>query len=227
MNLSKSSRRPFPKRSKYYRINYNILAQTVRVLDEKGKQIGVFSKDEALRRSREQGMDLVEIAPMAKPPVCKIIDFKKFRYLESKKERESKKKTKNVELKQILLSPFIGQHDLLTKQEKGRQFLKAGHRLKLVVRFKGRQLGKKEFGFEIINKLIANLEDIATIDRPPHSEGQFIAALLISRKKRSQDENENQQAGENENQQSNSETIPANQDRQATAAAPKQQTPKK
>lgn len=190
MNLYRSFKRPFHQRGKYYRINYNITAPTVRLLGEDGKQIGIFSKDEALRRARVEGVDLVEIAPLAKPPVCRIIDFKKFRYLESKKERESKKKTKNVELKQITLSPFIGEHDLLIKQNKGREFLKEGNRLKLVVHFRGRQLGKKQFGFEIINKLIKNLSDIAAIDRPPHHEGQLVVAQLTPTKRGNKETNE-------------------------------------
>lgn len=221
MILLKSFRKSFHQRGKYYRINYNITALTVRVLDEKGKQIGVFNRDEALRRAREQGIDLVEIAPMAKPPVCKLIDFKKFRYLESKKEREIKKKTKKVELKQILLSPFIGAHDLNTKANKGREFLKSQHRLKLIVRFKGRQAAKKEFGFEIINKIINNLVDIAIIERPPHLEGQFIVAQLIPGKKRSPDETKKQES-ETEKQKSNTQTIQNNQNRQATPASTKQ-----
>lgn len=215
MNLYKSFRRPFYKRGKYYRINYNITAPTVRLLSQEGKQIGIFSKDEALRRARIAGVDLVEIAPLAKPPVCRIIDFKKFRYLESKKERESKKKTKNVTLKQITLSPFIGEHDLLIKQNKGREFLKEGHRLKLVVHFRGRQLGKKEFGFEIINKLIKGLGDIATIDRPPHHEGQLVAAQLIPIKKGVININETK------NQQINNQTVQTNPKREATSTQTK------
>lgn len=212
MTLSKSFRKPYYPRGRYYRLNYNITAPTVRLLDETGKQIGVFSRDEALRRARTLSVDLVEIAPLAKPPVCKIIDFKKFRYLESKKERESKKKIKNVELKQIMLSPFIGEHDLVTKLNRGREFLKLGHRLKILVRFKGRQIDKKEFGFEIINKSTKNLADIGALDRPAHFEGKMLVAQLIpSRKKHD----------ETENKQSHSQTVQANPVRQDAAKASK------
>lgn len=204
MNLHKSFKRRFSQRGKYYRINYNITAPTVRLLGQDGKQIGIFSKDEALRRARVAEVDLVEIAPLAKPPVCRIIDFKKFRYLESKKERETKKKTKNVELKQITLSPFIGEHDLLIKQNKGREFLKEGNRLKLIVHFRGRQLGKKEFGFEIINKLIKGLADVSVVDRPPHNEGQFVVAQLTATKKSIKETNETK------NQKINNQTVQIN-----------------
>lgn len=192
MNSSPFWKRQFQKRGKYYRLNYNIVSPTLRVLDETGKQIGVFSKDEALRRAREQGLDLVEIAPKAQPPVCKIIDFKKFKYLESKKERENKKKTKNVELKQITLSPFIQEHDLLTKAARGKEFLKDGNKLKLIVKFKGRQLAKKEFGFSIINKFIESIREFGTIERPVHLEGPMVVASLIPVKKRGLNETQNE-----------------------------------
>lgn len=183
MNSARSFKRSFHQRSKYYRINYNIRALSVRLLDENNKQIGIFSKDEALRRAREKGVDLVEIAPFAKPPVCKIIDFKKFRYLESKKQREEKKKAKTVDIKQVMLSPFIGKGDLLTKENKAREFLKDKQKLKVIVKFKGRQFTKKEFGFEIINNLIKRLEDIAIVEKEPHFEGRILVALLSPVKK--------------------------------------------
>lgn len=194
MSLSKSFRKRFFQKGKFYRINYNIVAQTVRLLDETGKQIGIFSRNEALRKAKEKGVDLVEIAPTAQPPVCKIIDFKKFRYLESKKERESKRKAKNVELKQIMLSPFIGEHDFFTKQNLSRKFLTDGHRLKVAVKFTGRQLSKKEFGFETIKRLIRSLEDLAKIEREPHFEGHLLVAQLIPVKKRVNYEVKNQES---------------------------------
>ncbi len=201
MTLYKSFKKSFGKKGKYYRINYYITAPTVRLIDSEGKQIGIFSRNEALRRAKEANVDLVEIAPLAKPPVCKLIDFKKFKYLENKKEKEVKKKTKNIEIKQIILSPFIGEHDFKIKQEKAWKFLKSGHHLKLAVQFKGRQLGKKEFGWEIINKMINVLSETATVERPPHQEGQTIVAQLIPTKKK-EIKNEKTQ-----NEKSNSETI--------------------
>lgn len=221
MNFPKSFRRPFHQRGKYYRLNYNITAQTLRVLDQAGKQIGVFSKDEALRRARDQGVDLVEIAPLAKPPVCKIIDFKKFKYLESKKERENRKKAKHVELKQIMLSPFIQKHDLETKGNRAREFLEDGHKLKLVVKFKGRQLGKKEFGFEIINKFIQGLAQVAAVEREAHLEGPMVVATLVPSKKKVSYENETK------NEKGNSETVQSNQIRQDVKAPSKQPPLKK
>ena len=211
-------RRPFKPRGKFWRINYGITALTVRLLDEKGKQIGVFNKQEASRRAKEAGLDLVEIAPLAKPPVCKIIDFKKFKYIESKKERESKKKSRSIDLKQIMLSPFIGKHDLETKENKAREFLKDGDRVKIIVRFQGRQFSKKSFGFDLINKAIQDLGDVATVEREPKFEGPHLAVQLIPVKKRS--------SNETKNKKSDSQTIQTNQKGEADAKTPKQQTSK-
>lgn len=193
------SRKPFKPRGKFWRINYGITALTVRLLDEKGKQIGVFNKQEALRRAKEAGLDLVEIAPLAKPPVCKIIDFKKFKYIESKKERESKKKARSIDLKQIMLSPFIGTHDLEIKEKKAREFFKDGDRVKIIVRFHGRELSKKSFGFDVINKVIQDLSDVATVEREPKFEGPLLTTQLIPTKKRSANESETEnQKGDNQ-----------------------------
>ena len=212
------SRRPFKPRGKFWRINYGITALTVRLLDEKGKQIGVFSKQEASRRAKEAGLDLVEIAPLAKPPVCKIIDFKKFKYIESKKERESKKKSRSIDLKQIMLSPFIGKHDLETKENKAREFLKDGDRVKIIVRFHGRQFSKKSFGVDLINKVIQDLGDVATVEREPKFEGPHLAVQLIPVKKR--------RINETKDKKSDSQTIQTNQKGKADAKTTKQQTSK-
>ena len=219
------SRRPFKPRGRFWRINYGITALTVRLLDEKGKQIGVFSKQEASRRAKEAGLDLVEIAPLAKPPVCKIIDFKKFKYIESKKERESKKKSRSIDLKQIMLSPFIGKHDLETKENKAREFLKDGDRVKIIVRFHGRQFSKKSFGFDLINKVIQDLGDVATVEREPKFEGPHLAVQLIPVKKRSSNETKDQK-NETKDQKSDSQTIQTNQKGKADAKTTKQQTSK-
>ncbi len=217
MIFSRRSRYQARPRGKYYRINLNITAPTVRVLDETGKQIGVFTKEEAYRRARTQGLDLVEIAPLAKPPVCKIIDFKKFRYLESKKERESKKKTKNVDIKEIVLSPFIDNHDFEIKTNKGRQFLKDNNKLKVTVKFKGRQLGKKEFGFERVNRLIKELEDISKVEKAPKFEGKILTAQLSPVKKTINQAYEN----EIENPKVYKQALPSNQVRETHEAQAK------
>lgn len=170
---------------KYYRTNDRIFAHTLRVLDIEGKQIGILSKQEALASAREQGLDLVEIAPLAKPPVAKIIDFKKFLYQEEKKKREEKRKAKVSETKEIRLGPFMSENDLAVSIKRCREFLEEGNKIRLVVKFKGRQVTHPEFGFNTIKKLTDQLSDISKIDREPHLEGkQMIALLSAERKKR-------------------------------------------
>ena len=173
---------------KYYRLNYQIPSATFRLLDDQGKQIGIVTKEEALRMAQSESKDLVEISSSAKPPVVKLIDFKKFKYLEAKKEREAKKKVKNVGVKEVRLSPFIGQHDLEVRLNQGREFLEEGNQLKINLKFSGREFAHKEFGFAVINKFIAALSDISKVDRPPRFEGKMLVAMLVFQKKTKNEE---------------------------------------
>ncbi|MBI2621587.1 MAG: translation initiation factor IF-3 [Candidatus Levybacteria bacterium] len=184
-------------RSKFYRTNERIFANELRVLDLKGKQIGILNKREALEIAREKEMDLVEIAPFAKPPVARVIDFKKFLYQEEKKRREEKKKSKNSETKEIRLGPFMDDHDLETMIRRAREFLEGNDKVKLVVRFKGRQMGHPEFGHQVIGKAISRLSDISKVDKEAHFEGrQLISMLSPDKKKKHEEEQEkNQEVG--------------------------------
>ena len=170
------------KRHKFYRVNYQITAQQVRLLDEKGSQIGIKDKVEALKLAQSENKDLVEIGPNASPPVVKIIDFKKFKYLEAKKERESKKKTKNVTVKEIRLSPFMGDHDFQTKMAQAEDFLKEGNQVKITVPFRGREITRKEFGMNIITKAITQLSVLARVIKQPYFEGRVLVCILVSNK---------------------------------------------
>ncbi len=170
---------------RFYRINERIFAHTLRVLDGEGKQVGIISKFEALTKAREAGLDLVEIAPAAKPPVAKLVDYNKFLYQEEKKKREEKKKAKASETKEIRLGPFISDNDLQVMVRRGREFLEGGDKVRLVVKFKGRQITRPEFGREVIRKTIEALADISKVDREPHFEGrQMIALLSLERNKK-------------------------------------------
>lgn len=170
----------------------NIQAKEIRLLDEAGKQIGIFSRDEAVNMAKSEGKDLVEIAPNAQPPVCKIIDFKKFRYQEKKKDREIRKKTRPVELKQIRLRPFIGEHDFNVRINKAKEFITDGDRVKIIVQFAGRQLGHKEFGFKIIDQVTAAIADCAKRERDPKFEGKQLTAYFIPKKGEKHAESENE-----------------------------------
>ncbi len=183
--------------NKFYRTNERIFASELRVLDSEGKQIGVLKKFEALNIAREQGLDLVEVAPTAKPPVARIIDFKKFLYQEEKKRREEKKKAKNSETKEIRLGPFMDDHDLDTMVRRAREFLEGNDKVRLVVRFKGRQMGHPEFGHQVIRKAIDSLSDVSKVDKEAHFEGrQLITMLSPERKKEKKNDEEQTQSEE-------------------------------
>lgn len=167
---------------KFYRLNYQITSPQLRLLDEEGKQVGVVSKLEALQKAKELNIDVVEIAPNAKPPVAKLIDFKKFKYQEAKKERESRKSQKNVGVKEVRLRPFIGQHDFDTRLAQTKDFLAEGNQVKISLVFKGREVTRKEFGFATMKRFIESLED-AKVVREPRMEGRTLVAMMASDKK--------------------------------------------
>ena len=155
----------------------------MRLLDEEGKQIGVMTKLEALQKAKELNFDVVEVNGNANPPVAKLIDFKKFKYQEAKKERESKKNQKNVGIKEIRLRPFIGSHDFDTRVAKAVEWLDHGDQVKIVVFFKGREITRKEFGFDVMKKLMAQLGSIRVV-REPRIEGKTLTAMVIADKKK-------------------------------------------
>lgn len=173
------------KNIKYYRINYQIQATQLRLLDETGKSLGLFDKNEALKLAQAQEKDLVEIAPNAKPPVVKLIDFKKFKYLEAKKERQSRKSVKNVGVKEIRLSPFIGEHDFLTRVKQAEEFLKEGNQLKISIPFRGREITHKEFGYNTLKKATDYLAAVAKVTKSPYFEGRVLVGILSPSKSNS------------------------------------------
>lgn len=164
---------------KFYRLNYQIASAELRLLDETGKQIGVVTKIEALQKAKELGIDVVEIAPNAKPPVAKLIDFKKFKYQEAKKERESRKSARHVGVKEVRLRPFIGQHDFDTRLKQGKEFLEEGNQLKVSLFFRGREITRKEFGFDVMKRFIASLGSVKVV-REPHMEGKTLVAMIVN-----------------------------------------------
>lgn len=151
-------------------------------MDEKGNQIGVVSKIEALQKAKELNLDVVEIAGNAKPPVAKLIDYKKFKYQEAKKERESRKNVKNVGVKEVRLRPFIEQHDFDTRLKRAQEFIDDGNQVKVTVMFKGRELGRKQFGFEVINRFLSSISGSKVV-REPRMEGRTLTAMAVPDKK--------------------------------------------
>jgi translation initiation factor IF-3 len=167
---------------KFYRINQYIQAKEVRVIDESGKQVGIMPLPTALQKAREAGVDLVEVAAAAQPPVCKIIDFKKFKYLEAKKEREEKKGQKGGGFKEVRFTPFIAQNDLNIRVERIKEFLKENNKVRVIVRFSGRQITKKEFGYKVINRALESLGDLAEKEGEPKFLGRDLFLTLTPKK---------------------------------------------
>lgn len=160
---------------KFYKINQYISASEVRLIDEDAKQIGVMGLDEARRLSHETGLDLVEIAPLAKPPVVKLIDFSKFKYQESKKLKAEKRGIKGGETKEIQMTPFISQNDYETAVNKAKRFLATGNKVKLSIKFQGRQIQRQEFGHQLVDKFKTELKDEAA----PEGEAKLMGKRLL------------------------------------------------
>lgn len=158
--------------------NREIRAPRVRLISQTGEQIGVVPLYEALARAEEAGLDLVEIVPGANPPVCKIIDYGKYRYDQTKREKESKKSQHQVKVKEIKIKPNIGEHDLNTKINHAREFLEAGNKVKVTCTFKGREMAHPEVGQKHINKICDDLEDIATPESPAKMLGRMLGLVL-------------------------------------------------
>ena len=163
-------------------INEQIRDKEVRVIGEDGEQLGIMSSKDALKMAREAELDLVKIAPTAKPPVCKIVDYGKYRYEQMRKEKEAKKKQKTIDIKEIRFSPNIDTNDLNTKVNQARKFLTKGNKVKVSIRFRGRELAHTEIGIDILNDFAAKLEDVAVIEKPAKVEGRSMVMFLAEKR---------------------------------------------
>jgi translation initiation factor IF-3 len=163
---------------KYYRINFNIPGGEMLVVDALGEKLGLMSKEAALQKAKEAGLDLVEIAALAKPPVVKIIEFQKFKYEESKKEQAAKKHAKEVELKEIWLTPRIAEHDLQTRLRRVEEFIGDNNKVMFRVKFKGREMAHVNIGFDLLKKVMEILGDKVGIERDAKLEGRSITLII-------------------------------------------------
>lgn len=159
-------------------INDQIRAEEVRVIGEDGAQLGIMSSAEALKLAEDAELDLLLIAPTAKPPVCRIMDYSKFRYEQVRKERDAKKKQKTVEVKEIRLSPNIDTNDLNTKSNNARKFLEKGNRVKVTLRFRGREMAHINATKGVLDEFAENLQDVANVDKPAKMEGRSMSIVL-------------------------------------------------
>lgn len=163
-------------------INEQIRDREVRLIGPDGEQIGVVSSREAQKIADEAGLDLVKIAPNAKPPVCKVIDYGKYRYDLARKEKDAKKKQKTVELKEIRLSPNIDTNDLNTKMNAAKKFLAKGNKVKITLRFRGREMAHMNSSKHILDDLAEQLSDIAVVEKAPKIEGRSIGMVLAEKR---------------------------------------------
>lgn len=163
-------------------INEQIRDREVRVIGTDGEQLGVMPTKEAMRLAEEAGVDLVKIAPTAKPPVCKIVDYGKFKYEQARKDKEAKKKQKIVEIKEIRLSPNIDTNDLNTKVNAARKFISKGDRVKVTLRFRGREMAHMNTSKHILDDFAEALSDIAVMDKAPKVEGRSMTMFLAEKR---------------------------------------------
>lgn len=160
------------------KVNKEIRAPRVRVIGPTGEQIGVLTVHEALTRADQEGLDLVEIAPGSNPPVCKIMNFGKFRYDQTKREKESKKSQHQVKVKEIKLKPNIDDHDLETKIRHAREFIAKGNKVKVTCIFRGREMAHTSIGEKILNQFCDELEDVASVEAPSKMFGKMLTVVL-------------------------------------------------
>ncbi|MFQ3619625.1 MAG: translation initiation factor IF-3 [Spirochaetales bacterium] len=166
------------------RINEAIRVREVRLIDSNGEQRGIIPTIEALRLARDAGMDLVEVAPQANPPVCKILDYGKYKFELEKKSRESKKKQKIIKIKEIRMQPKIEEHDLQFKSKHIQEFLAEGNKVKITVRFRGRELAHTDRGLIVLNKILEILGDTFALEKEPSMEGRFMSMVIAPKGKK-------------------------------------------
>ncbi len=161
------------------KINDQISAKEVRLVDADGNQVGVVSIEDAMSNAENADLDLVEVAPMANPPVAKVMDFGKYRFDQQKRMRENRKKQHTVSVKEVRMRPSIGDHDLDTKMNKAIEFLKDGCRLKISLRFRGREMSRQDLGLKLLNRVVEILEDYGAVEKSPSVEGRIMTMFLL------------------------------------------------
>ena len=161
-----------------YQINEEIRDREIRLIGENGEQLGIMSAAAALAIAEERDLDLVKIAPGSNPPVCKIMDYGKYRFEQSKREKEARKNQRIVEVKEIRMSPSIGENDFLVKLRNGQKFLADGDRLKVTVRFRGREMAHTNIGEQLLRDFAERCSELANLDKPPKLEGRNMSVFL-------------------------------------------------
>jgi len=177
--IARPPRLPTPPRPTGPRVGKHIRAAQVRVIDQNGEMLGVMTVPEAMEAADAVGLDLVEVSPGAEPPVCKFLDYSKFKYEQQKKAAEARKKSKTVGVKEVKLRPGIEAHDFDVKARAARRFIEGGHKVKISLRFRGREITHQDLGRAVVERLIAHLDDIAKVETPPKLESKQILAFIV------------------------------------------------
>jgi translation initiation factor IF-3 len=173
-----------PDRKNSDLVNENIRFPKMLVIGPEGEQLGVMLRDAALKAADQYGLDLLCVAPNANPPVCKIINYGKHRFDQQKKQKEAKKHQHIVEIKEVQLTPQIGEHDMMVKVKNARRFFEDGNKVKVALRYRGRRMAHQEVGLATMDKFISLVEDVATVEKQPALEGRLLIGILASKTKK-------------------------------------------
>ncbi|NLU46888.1 MAG: translation initiation factor IF-3 [Syntrophomonadaceae bacterium] len=174
--------------SKDWRVNEEIRSREVRLVSEDGEQLGIVPISQALEIAEERGLDLVEVAPSAKPPVCRLMDYGKFKFEQSKREKEARKKQKVISVKEVKLRPNIDEHDFLVKARNARRFLSSGDKVKVTIMFRGREITHPELGEKLSLRMVEELSDVSAVEKPPKVEGRNMVTILVPKNEPSKEE---------------------------------------
>lgn len=163
------------------RVNEQIAVAEVRLIDETGENVGIVSKEDAQARAEEAGLDLVEVSPGARPPVCKILDYGRFKYEDQKKKSEARKRQKTIDVKEIKMRPNIDQHDYEVKMRSIQRFLADGDKVKVTLRFRGREMAHQELGLKVLDRVREELDEVAKVEQFPKLEGRQMIMVMAPR----------------------------------------------
>jgi translation initiation factor IF-3 len=179
--MARPDPRSSPSRNPGLRINHQIRVRQIRVIDDEGKQLGVIETADALALANHKGLDLVEIAPEQRPPVCRIMDYGKYKYEMKKKEQESRRKQHHIQIKEVRVRPKIAEHDIQVKVRRAREFLEDGDKVQLNCLFRGREMAHREVGEQVLKNVFALLQDVARIEVPARMDGRRMVMLLTKK----------------------------------------------
>ena len=175
--------------SKDWRINEDIRVKEVRLISDDGEQLGIVAVNEALSIALEKSLDLVEIAPSAKPPVCRLMDFGKFKFEQNKREKDARKKQKIISIKEVKLRPNIEEHDFMVKAKNAKKFLAAGDKVKVTIMFRGREVTHPDLGEKLSQRMVSELSDCSAVERPPKLEGKNMITILVPKVDNTKEDN--------------------------------------